>query len=48
MSDIMMNIVIIVLGAFFTGMLIYGFYIVLKPTPKSAAGKKGRNKPSLR
>ena len=48
MNAIVMDILIIVLGAFFSGLLIYGFYIVLKPAPKSIIDKKRHQKPSLR
>jgi hypothetical protein len=48
MSVIVMDILIIVLGAFFGGLLIYGFYIVLKPASKSMNAKNRNHKPSLR
>ena len=34
MSNFVVNGLIYLLGAFFFGLLIYGFYIVLKPAPK--------------
>ncbi|MBN1480544.1 hypothetical protein JXA70_09760 [candidate division KSB1 bacterium] len=34
MSDFFVNGIIIILGVFFFGLMIYGFYIVLKPAPK--------------
>lgn len=37
MSDLFVNGIIIILGVFFFGLLIYGFYIVLKPAPKNNA-----------
>jgi hypothetical protein len=35
MSNFIINGLIYLLGAFFFGLLIYGFYIVLKPAPKN-------------
>ena len=40
MSDSFMNVLIFVLGAFFFGLLFYGFYIVLRPAPKEKRAKK--------
>jgi len=47
MNDIIMDVLIILLGGFFFGMLVYGFYIVLKPTFQSKR-KRTDKKPAMR
>lgn len=37
MSELFINGTIVVLGVFFFGMLLYGFYIVLKPASNKTA-----------